>query len=691
VSTRTSQTFMDASPGKVARADQVHQKQPLQGERSKNGSAGFAQILGAQVPGKAARPNHGLPTMKASTPAGDDVQKSAGTSERLAQQATATVPKIIPETTASVQVAHDNVGTKQYAIPFAQFAPKSGEMSRPTDVSTSRNDGTSTSPPSATVSTSARLHAYPSTQNQGQRESTSIPSASIKTDRAFAPSQVSDSKAYAQTKLTEKSPSVSSKPSAPVAQLPSHAGATTIPLPVVATNTTSPSVPATTRATGPDIHARAPAVLPVERQSHAKGENGSVGNPAIADRHVIAEPAPAPEQKKPSRIIGTQTAAIAQFGSAPTTQPNPATVPQQNTPAQASRTHEPTSPPEASRPVATGRAPAKATIAKPTMEVTVPPDGTKQRELPSDAKTPPSGVNQSTASGETSARTTTDTTIAANSNQPPAPLAQDAGQVKTKSSVAPVASKRRAGPTDDKDPEEVTAASAKPPMANPVHSLTPPSPAGQLKPSKQEASQFSAHRDAGENLSQTSSTPSAAPSHTMKEELHPAAMAPAERSGAFASQGVFLPPTGDTARGEVFQASPIAAERAALVDRAVEDPGLSMNVMPHSAHLSIASDAGDLSLHVRVRDGSADVNVSGSMAPLFDAKAPEVRTVLAGEGLQLGSFATDQRGSSQGQQQGQPESAPATQYPHPLPPPRRAATSTPEVHIADDRRIHITA
>jgi hypothetical protein len=111
--------------------------------------------------------------------------------------------------------------------------------------------------------------------------------------------------------------------------------------------------------------------------------------------------------------------------------------------------------------------------------------------------------------------------------------------------------------------------------------------------------------------------------------------------------------------------------------------------MPHSAHLSITGDRGDLALHVRVRDGSADVNVSGTMAPLFDAKAPEVRNVLAGEGLQLGSFATDQRGYSQGQQ-GHPESAPRTND-LPPPPPRRNNTLTPEVQIADDQRIHVTA
>jgi hypothetical protein len=144
---------------------------------------------------------------------------------------------------------------------------------------------------------------------------------------------------------------------------------------------------------------------------------------------------------------------------------------------------------------------------------------------------------------------------------------------------------------------------------------------------------------------------------------------------------------------EISKPSAIAAEKSNLIDRAVEDPGLSVNVMPHSAHLSIASNTGDLALHVRIRDGNADVNVSWAMAPLFDSKAPEVRAVLAGQGLSLGSYATDQQGGYQGQQgqQGQPDNTPRTSDVLPLPTPHRTTSSTPEVQIADERRIHVTA
>jgi hypothetical protein len=114
-----------------------------------------------------------------------------------------------------------------------------------------------------------------------------------------------------------------------------------------------------------------------------------------------------------------------------------------------------------------------------------------------------------------------------------------------------------------------------------------------------------------------------------------------------------------------------------------------MSVLPNVAHLSLVSDSGDLSLHVRVRDGNADVNVSGSMSPMFDAKAPEMRTVLATQGLGLSSFATDQQGNQQ-HSQPRPEPTSTEPHPHPAMPPRRASGSSEGI-IADEGRIHITA
>ena len=158
-----------------------------------------------------------------------------------------------------------------------------------------------------------------------------------------------------------------------------------------------------------------------------------------------------------------------------------------------------------------------------------------------------------------------------------------------------------------------------------------------------------------------------------------------------ATVGTAIPPqtvvSASTVDGPAFSA---AEQTSKLVDRAIDDPGLSVAVMPHAAHMSITSTTGDLALHVRVRDGSADVNVSGSLAPLFDSKAPEVRTVLAGEGLSLGSFATDQRGQSQHHQQ--PSEPGARPDSHPtLPKPRHTSSVTSDTDISDDHRIHVTA
>jgi len=130
-----------------------------------------------------------------------------------------------------------------------------------------------------------------------------------------------------------------------------------------------------------------------------------------------------------------------------------------------------------------------------------------------------------------------------------------------------------------------------------------------------------------------------------------------------------------------------------LVDRVANDPGLSVTVLTHAAHLAIASNNGDLALHVRVRDGNADVNVTGTMSPLFETKAPEVRTVLAAEGLSLGSFATDQQSGQPGQQSQQGQTSHTRTESATFSPlaTLRSAASSPKNHVVGDRHIHVTA
>lgn len=149
---------------------------------------------------------------------------------------------------------------------------------------------------------------------------------------------------------------------------------------------------------------------------------------------------------------------------------------------------------------------------------------------------------------------------------------------------------------------------------------------------------------------------------------------------------------------------PLPVDAAPLANRIAEDPGLTMAVMPQAARLAIDAPDGDLELHLRVRDGSADISVSGSMAPLFDHRAPEVRAALASEGLGLGHYDLNQQGNQgsawqgagQGGQQGQWQPPSDRDAPAPGPAPAKAAavaraeTGNQSVSTTSGH-IHVTA
>ena len=130
----------------------------------------------------------------------------------------------------------------------------------------------------------------------------------------------------------------------------------------------------------------------------------------------------------------------------------------------------------------------------------------------------------------------------------------------------------------------------------------------------------------------------------------------------------------------------LPAHAVPLAAQAMRDDGLSMTVMPHAAHMAIESPEGDLALHLRVREGKAEITVGGSMAPLFEARAPEARAALAGEGLALGRFDLGQQGNGQ---QGQPAPEAPERVPDP-PAPYRQQASDP-APTPSDGRIHVTA
>jgi hypothetical protein len=110
--------------------------------------------------------------------------------------------------------------------------------------------------------------------------------------------------------------------------------------------------------------------------------------------------------------------------------------------------------------------------------------------------------------------------------------------------------------------------------------------------------------------------------------LSPSTVAPAPFDAVLAS----LPPP-----------APLPAAPSALLAHAAEDLSLRATVMPERAVLSIDTGAaGELALHLRVKDGVADVRVTGPAAHAVDMRPSELRAALASEGLTLGSFQSGQ-------------------------------------------------
>jgi len=134
-------------------------------------------------------------------------------------------------------------------------------------------------------------------------------------------------------------------------------------------------------------------------------------------------------------------------------------------------------------------------------------------------------------------------------------------------------------------------------------------------------------------------------------------------------------------------AAHLPAHAAPLAAQVAHDDGLSVTVLPHTARVAIESADGDLALHLRVQHGSAEITVGGSMAHLFETRAPEARAALASEGLALGHFDSGQQG---GGQQGQP--APETpEASRATPAPYRPHQGPPLPATPADGRIHVTA
>jgi hypothetical protein len=116
----------------------------------------------------------------------------------------------------------------------------------------------------------------------------------------------------------------------------------------------------------------------------------------------------------------------------------------------------------------------------------------------------------------------------------------------------------------------------------------------------------------------------AAKPKTLAEAERPEAPLPAVEKKAVPIDHAARPATPFTLSDAPMVAPPVAAPAAAapILQQAAEDPGLRVAVLSHTANVAIEGSDGNLALHVRVRDGAADVRIGGTMAPLFDNRAP---------------------------------------------------------------------
>jgi hypothetical protein len=162
--------------------------------------------------------------------------------------------------------------------------------------------------------------------------------------------------------------------------------------------------------------------------------------------------------------------------------------------------------------------------------------------------------------------------------------------------------------------------------------------------------------------------------------LAPHAFAPAPFDAVLAS----LPPP-----------PPLPAAPSTLLAHAAEDPSLRATVMPERAVLSIdTGGAGELSLHLRVKDGVADVRVAGAAAHTVEMRPAELRAALASEGLTLGSFQSGQPAPEHNRGAEGADDDPAVRAPSPaaaVAPAGTTANNNDSSPAVPRRGLHVTA
>ena len=108
------------------------------------------------------------------------------------------------------------------------------------------------------------------------------------------------------------------------------------------------------------------------------------------------------------------------------------------------------------------------------------------------------------------------------------------------------------------------------------------------------------------------------------------------------SPGAYLP--------ALFEAAPVATPAGTFWAQAAEDPSLHGALMNDTARVSLdAGAAGEITLHLRIKDGVADVRFEGTAAQTLEIRPQELRIALASEGLSLGGFESGQSTPRDGQ------------------------------------------
>ena len=118
---------------------------------------------------------------------------------------------------------------------------------------------------------------------------------------------------------------------------------------------------------------------------------------------------------------------------------------------------------------------------------------------------------------------------------------------------------------------------------------------------------------------------------------HAPAQAPAATSQQLQPQAVARAQSAAAAQPPEPSGGGLASLPPALHEAVLEDSSLRLTVLAHAANLRVTTpDGGDLSVHVRVRDGVASLTVAGSGSDAAIAHSSDLRAALAGQGLALG-------------------------------------------------------